>query len=694
MHETADGTNRLGGETSPYLLQHAHNPVQWYPWGDEALARAAHEDKPILLSIGYSACHWCHVMAHESFEDPATAEQMNRLFINVKVDREERPDLDKIYQLAHQMLAHRSGGWPLTMFLTPGSLIPFFGGTYFPRVPRYGMPAFGEVLERIAAFYREHRKDLEAQNAELMTVFTSLGTRAPADHAATLEASVLDMARNQLGHSFDPVQGGFGQAPKFPHPSNIERMLRHWAASKRRGQPDDQALHMAVFTLEKMARGGIYDHLGGGFCRYAVDGQWMIPHFEKMLYDNAQLLPLYAQAWRAIGTPLFRRAALETADWVVREMQAPAGGYYSALDADSEGEEGKYYVWSRDEARSLLDDAEYRVFATRFGLDRDANFEGHWHLRIASTVTEIARAHGEAEELIRKRLDAARTKLLAARQKRVPPGCDDKVLTAWNALMVRGMAVAARQLEEPGLLDSAERALAFIREHLWNDGRLLATCRDGRAHLRAYLDDYAFLLDALLELLQARWRSADLDFSVQLAEALLAHFEDRDVGGFFFTAHDHETLIHRPKPFGDDALPAGNAVAARALGRLGHLLGEARYLDAAERTLRAAWPQLAELPYAHNAMLDALEEYLEPPLLVLIRAGAEEGAEWLRVARSAGDPDLLAFAIPHDAGVLPGVLGTRRAEERRAIAYVCRGASCSAPAGNPAELLARLQEPR
>ena len=694
MHEHA-APNHLAGETSPYLLQHARNPVEWYPWGAEALARAAREDKPILLSIGYSACHWCHVMAHESFEDPATAALMNRLFINVKVDREERPDLDKIYQLAHQMLARRSGGWPLTMFLTPGSLIPFFGGTYFPRVPRYGMPAFGEVLERIAAFYRQHRADLEAQNAGLMAVFASLGAHPPADHAATLEPSVLDMARHQLGHSFDPVQGGFGPAPKFPHPPNLERLLRHWAASRRHGQADDQALHMAVFTLERMARGGIYDHLGGGFCRYAVDALWMIPHFEKMLYDNAQLLPLYAQAWRAIGTSLFRRAALETAEWVMREMQTPEGGYCSALDADSEGEEGRFYVWTREEVRALLDDDEYRVFAPRFGLDRDPNFEGRWHLRIVATVTEIARAGGETEEAVRRRLATARAKLRAARARRVPPGRDDKILTAWNGLMLRGMALAARLLEEPALLASAERALAFVRARLWRDGRLLATCRDDRAQLRAYLDDYAFLLDAQIELLQTRWRNADLEFAVQLAEALLAHFEDRDNGGFFFTAHDHETLIHRPKPFGDDSLPAGNAVAARALGRLGHLLGEARYLDAAERTLRAAWPQLAELPSAHNAMLDALEEYLEPPLQVVIRAGTEaDGAEWLRVARGAGDPALLAFAIPPDAGALPGALANRSPGERGTVAYVCRGTSCSAPAHTPAELLARVQETR
>jgi uncharacterized protein YyaL (SSP411 family) len=303
------------------------------------------------------------------------------------------------------------------------------------------------------------------------------------------EASVLDMARQQLGHSFDPLQGGFGQAPKFPHPPNLERLLRHWAASKRRGQLDEQALHMAVYTLEKMARGGIYDHLGGGFCRYAVDALWMIPHFEKMLYDNAQLLPLYAQAWHAIGTPLFLRTALDTADWVMREMQSPEGGYYSALDADSEGEEGKFYVWSREEVRALLDDDEYSVFAPRFGLDREANFEGRWHLRIAATVTEIARTNGESEEIIRRRLDAARAKLHAARARRIAPGRDEKILTAWNGLMLHGMATAARLLENPALLDSAERALAFVRTHLWSNGRLLASYKDGRAHLSAYLDD-------------------------------------------------------------------------------------------------------------------------------------------------------------------------------------------------------------
>jgi uncharacterized protein YyaL (SSP411 family) len=669
--------NRLSGETSPYLLQHAANPVDWYPWGEEALARARAEDRPILLSIGYSACHWCHVMAHESFEDEATAGLMNRLYVNVKVDREERPDLDKIYQLSLQMLSHRGGGWPLTMVLTPDSLVPFFGGTYFPPEPRYGMPSFREVLAEVARFYRERRGEIEAQNAQLLEVLHSLGPRAP--HTGEPDAAALDMARHQLEHGFDPLFGGFSGAPKFPHPPHLGRLLRHWASSERRGAPDRKALDMATFTLEKMARGGIYDHLGGGFCRYSVDAKWMIPHFEKMLYDNALLLPLYGEAWRVTGRPLFERVALETAGWVMREMQDPRGGYYSSLDADSEGEEGRYYVWSREEAQALLGAEDYAAFAARYGLDRPPNFEERWHLHAARPIAEVASILGRPEAAVREAIERARPRLLEARERRVRPGRDDKILTAWNGLMIRGMAMAARTLGRPDILRSAQRAADFARRELWRDGRLCVTFKDGRARLDAYLDDHAFLLDGLMELLQAEWRGADLAFAVALADALLARFEDRDSGGFFFTAEDHAAPMRRLKPFSDDALPAGNAVAALALQRLGHLLGEGRYLDAAARTLRAAWPHVSELPYAHDALLDALEEYLEPPELVVLRGPAGALEPWLRAARAAYRPERLCFAIARDAAGLPGLLAERRAPADGVLAYLCTGTTCRAP---------------
>ncbi|MFA7098033.1 MAG: thioredoxin domain-containing protein [Gammaproteobacteria bacterium] len=682
-------TNRLAAETSPYLQQHAHNPVDWYPWGPEALERARREQKPILLSIGYSACHWCHVMAHESFEDPDTAQLMNELFVNIKVDREERPDLDKIYQVAHQLLTQRSGGWPLTMFLAPENQVPFFGGTYFPRESRYGLPSFREVLRRVAEFYHENREQLLAQSGSLVGALQSLAAMPPVP--GELNRQPLDAARRQSEQSFDARHGGFGQAPKFPHPTSIERLLRHWAATSAAGRPDDRALHIATFTLRRMALGGIYDQLGGGFARYSVDERWAIPHFEKMLYDNAQLLPLYANAWRATGNELFRRIAVETGAWVMREMQAPEGGYYSTLDADSEGEEGRFYVWDREEIRSLLSAEEYAVAARRFGLDRAPNFEGRWHLNVHADEDELARAFGLTRERITETLESVRRKLFEARERRVRPGRDEKILTAWNGLMIRGMAIAGRRLGREDFIRSAERALDFIRDTLWRDGRLLATYKDGRAHLNAYLDDYAFLLDGTLELLQARWRGANLNFAVELAEALLHHFEDRERGGFYFTADDHETLIQRPKPLADDATPSGNGIAAFALGRLGHLLGEVRYLEAAERTLKAAWGSLQQLPYAHEALLIALEEYLTPPQTVILHGQPDLLKPWQARSIRPYAPARLTLALPATAQDLPAALA-QYAVKDAVTAYICTGNTCSPPITSLDDLDARLRE--
>ncbi|MCL4315949.1 MAG: thioredoxin domain-containing protein [Gammaproteobacteria bacterium] len=657
--------NRLAQETSPYLLQHAHNPVDWYPWGREALERARRENKPILLSIGYSACHWCHVMAHESFEDPATAEVMNALYVNVKVDREERPDLDKIYQTAHQFLNRRGGGWPLTVFLTPEQRIPFFAGTYFPPAPRYGVPAFRDILKRIAAAYHEQRGEIARQNAAVLEALRELSVTA-ADVAAEIDSAPLQHAYHQLENSFDEQHGGFGGAPKFPHPPHLEFLLRYSAA-----QRDKTALTMALRTLRAMAHGGIYDQLGGGFCRYSVDERWEIPHFEKMLYDNALLLPLYAQAWLITREPLYERITAETVQWLMREMQAPEGGFYSALDADSEGHEGKFYVWTQDEVCALLSDEEYAAAAPYFGLDQPDNFEGHWHFCVRQGTSALEQSAADI-------LQRARAKLFQARETRVRPGCDDKILTAWNALMIKGLAIAARILNRPEWLACATRALDFIRAQLWCNGRLLVTYKDGKAHLSAYLDDYAFLLDALLELLQTRWRSADLAFAVEIAEVLLKHFEDPQQGGFYFTADDHEQLIQRPKPLADDATPSGNGVAAYALARLGHLLGEARYLDAAERTLKAAWPSLQQTPYAYNTLLNALEEHLAPPQTIILRGAESEMQRWQRFANEIYAPRRLLMAIPNDASELPGVMAERKPIDAM-TAYVCEGLSCSAP---------------
>lgn len=672
-------SNRLIHETSPYLRQHAHNPVDWYPWGEEALERAKREGKPILLSIGYSACHWCHVMAHESFEDAATAQVMNALFVNVKVDREERPDLDKIYQTAFQLLHRRAGGWPLTMFLTHDDRTPFVGGTYFPKTSRYGMPAFVDILQRVSEHYRRHPRDIRKQNQALLEALHAEAA-PPATGPRPLSAIALQIARDQLVRSFDSVHGGFGTAPKFPHPTHLERLLRHWAASTASAAVDCEAETVVRSTLRHMAMGGIYDHLGGGFYRYSVDAEWQIPHFEKMLYDNGPLLALYSEAWRATGDPLFHAAALETAAWAMREMQDPAGGFYATLDADSEGEEGRFYLWTPARVRQQLDTEEYAAFAMCYGLELPPNFEHRaWHLRLVADPATLGPNLGVAPAQLDAWLSAARRKLYTTRSRRIWPGRDEKILTSWNGLMIRGMASAGRHLGRADFAAAAERALDFIRTHLWQNGRLLAVCTDGQARLNAYLDDYTFLIDGILELLQCRWRDGDLDFALTLADVVLDRFEDREAGGFFFTASDHEPLIQRPKPVHDDALPAGNGIAAQVLLKLGHLTGRIAYLEAAERTLRWAQSTVEQIPAACTTLLTALEEMLEPGQIVLLRGEAPALAEWWARCAQPYAPRRLTLAIPTTATVPTGLLAERQGGAQPVTAYVCSGLACLPP---------------
>ena len=660
--------NRLANQTSPYLQQHAANPVDWYPWGPEALERARREDKPILLSVGYSACHWCHVMAHESFEDPAVAAVMNRLFVNVKVDREERPDLDQIYQSAHQMLAQRPGGWPLTMFLSPDGT-PFFGGTYFPKAARFGLPGFPELCERIAAIWRDKQPDIASQNSEVQKALARTLPRRPS-RRPELSRDLLRAVLDSLRASFDPRFGGFGAAPKFPHPTDLELCLR-------KGETD-----IAHTTLKRMCEGGIYDQLGGGFSRYSVDAQWMIPHFEKMLYDNGPLLSLLADAWLVTGERLYARCAEETAGWIMREMQSPGGGYYSSLDADSEHEEGKFYVWSRDEAQSALTGEEYAVLSPHFGLDQPPNFENrHWHLHVARPVEP-------GKEGI---LEKAKQKLFEVRAKRVRPGRDEKVLVSWNALAIRGMAHAGRVLGREPWIASARRALEFIRSRMWRDGRLLATSKDGHAHLAAYLDDYAYLMAALIELLQSEFSLQDLEFAEQLAEVLLAQFEDAEGGGFFFTARDHEALIHRPKPGYDNATPSGNAVAAWGLGRLAALTGEQRYAAAAERTLELFYPMMRDSPAGYGAMTIALDEHLQPPGVLVLRGKPEPLAGWQAELAREFLPDTTVLAIADSMSGLPPALD-KPARPEPVNGWLCRGVNCLLPISDLVDLRRTLKE--
>jgi len=693
--------NRLALETSPYLQQHADNPVDWYAWGEEALQAARAQDKPILLSIGYSACHWCHVMAHESFEDAGVAAVMNRHFINIKVDREERPDLDQIYQLAHQMISQRSGGWPLTMFLTPEQK-PFFGGTYFPKTARYGLPGFSDLLLRVAQYYRDEREQIASQGEAILDAFERLQPAAEAQDAQ-LSFDPIALALEHLATSFDAADGGFGAAPKFPHPTELEFCLRRHAASgvqqaggkhrdaggithgARHGASASDPLNMALQTLRRMALGGIYDQLGGGFCRYSVDAQWLIPHFEKMLYDNGPLLGRYSDAWALTQDPLFAAVAEETAAWTMREMQSPAGGYYSSLDADSEHEEGKFYVWTPDELRAVLGAEEFALCAPYYGLSEAPNFEGrHWHLHVARGLDEVAGSLQRPEPECRALLASARAKLFAARGRRIRPGRDEKILSSWNALMIAGMARAARVFGRPEWLVSARAALDFIQGNLWQEGttstraRLLATCKDGRAHLNAYLDDYAFLLAALIELMQTDFRARDLDFAQDLAGILLEQFNDPALGGFFFTSHDHEQLIHRPKPGFDSATPSGNGVAAFALQRLGHITGDARYIAAAERTLQLYYPVLAQRPDGCTSLLIALEEAIAPPRLVVLRGPDRDLRSWQQALGRRYLPSTLILALREGDSPLSPVLA-KPVVPGAVNAWVCQGVTCLPP---------------
>jgi uncharacterized protein YyaL (SSP411 family) len=679
--------NRLARETSPYLRQHADNPVDWWPWSDEALSAARAANKPILLSIGYAACHWCHVMAHESFEDEATARVMNALYVNIKVDREERPDIDKVYQLAHQALARRGGGWPLTVFLTPQDLMPFFAGTYFPKTPRYGSPALVQVLEGVRAWFDAKPDEVRAQNDALASF---LADRSRGEtYVQALDDTPIRNALARIGAGFDRENGGHTGAPKFPHAGEIELLLAHAFA----GDASTTTLaEMARISLTRMATRGLADHLGGGFFRYCVDERWEIPHFEKMLYDNAQLLPLYSRAAVQLDESAFADSARACAGWVAREMIARDGGFRSSLDADSEGEEGRYYVWQRDEIRALLHDDEFAVTEIRFGLDRPPNFEGHaWHLVIAASIEDVAARIGIAATQAARRLAEAKRKLLAARELRIRPGLDDKILTAWNALAIAGAARSARCLDEQPLLAETELALDFLYANLWRDRRLYACHAGGEAKFPAYLDDHAFLLDALLAMLQVRWSARDLDWAIALADILITHFEDKTGGGFFFTSHNAEPLPQRPKPFVDESLPSGNGVAARALLKLGHLIGEARYLDAAERTLRAGSSTLSEFPHACCTLLLALGEFLRPGTHVVIRYRDETAlASWLATIAERRHAGIDAYVIPDADETLPGVLAQQNASAA-VVAYLCAGLACDPPLTNVDDFAAALQ---
>ncbi len=667
--------NRLAHETSPYLLQHAHNPVDWYPWGDEAFARAKAEDKPLLLSVGYSACHWCHVMERESFEDPAIAGIMNTHFVNVKVDREERPDVDQIYMQAVQSMTGH-GGWPMTVFLTPEGA-PFYGGTYFPPVERHGMPGFPRLLGAIAEAWRSRRGEV-LQSSQQIAASLNREEHLRAAHQP-LTDELLVAAFQGLAGQFDEAQGGTAGAPKFPQPMIWDFVLRFW---KRSGNP--LAADMVRTTLTRMARGGIYDQLGGGFHRYSVDDRWLVPHFEKMLYDNGQLASLYLHAWLAFGDPEYRRVCEETLDYLTREMTDPAGGFYSAQDADSEGEEGRFFVWTADEIRSLLGARADEALAY-WGVDRGANFEGK----------NILWVSGEPDA---QRIAPARRALFAAREPRVHPGRDDKVLASWNGLAASAFARAGRALGRADYTATAVRNVEFVLREMRADGRLLRAWKDGRARLKGYLEDYAMVAAALLDVYEATFTRRFLDEARGLADEMLRLFWDEGLGGFYDTGSDHERLIVRPRNLFDNAVPCGSSVAIETLLRLHVLTGEPAYESRALVALGPLADLMRKYPGGFGRFLAAHDFNLGPVTeiaLVVPRDG--DGLEALanevfgrylpnRVVAGARDGDAAAAAgIP--------LLEGRAAVDGRATAFVCRNYACELPVTDP-DALARQLETR
>jgi uncharacterized protein YyaL (SSP411 family) len=659
--------NALARETSPYLRQHRDNPVDWLPWGDEALSRAREEDRPLLVSIGYSACHWCHVMERESFEDAETAAQMNERFVCVKVDREERPDVDAVYMEAVQLMTGQ-GGWPLNVFVTPEQ-VPFYGGTYFPPAPRYGMPSWRQVLAAVAEAWEQRRDEIREQGERMASRLAGASLLEPS--AEPMRAAALDAAVAGLRAQFDSVDGGWGRAPKFPQASVLEFLLRRGESS------------MSLFTLRSMAGGGIHDQVGGGFARYSVDATWTVPHFEKMLYDNALLARAYLHGYQVSGDELLRRTAEETLEWALREMRAPDGGFYSALDADSEGVEGRFYVWTVDELREVLG-ADAPVAIAWFG----ATAQGNFAEVPGANVLESRGPEPDAETRAR-----IRARLLEARERRVRPGLDDKRLAAWNALMISALADAGAVLDRPDLLDAARATAAFVLERMRDDhGRLLRTFNAGEARLGAYLEDHAFLLEALLTLHEATFEERWFVEARALADTLVERFADPERGGFFSTADDHEVLVARRKDLEDSPIPSGGSAAAFGLLRLAALTGEHEYERHAEGQLRLLHELARSHPGAFGHLLQALDFHLGPTRELALAGDARGIGELAAVVREALRPHLVVTAGPGgDEGAVPLMRG-RVPVGGRAAAYLCEGFACRRPVTDPGELRTLLAE--
>jgi uncharacterized protein len=688
MPTTQPFTNRLIHETSPYLNQHAHNPVDWYPWGPEALEKSRKDDKPILLSVGYSACHWCHVMEHESFENEAIAKLMNDNFVCIKVDREERPDIDAIYMNAVQMMTGH-GGWPMTVFLTP-TLKPFYGGTYYPPVDRQGMPGFPRVLLTIAEAYRTKKDEINLNANEILKELQTLNRFTVSNDILT--SDIFSKAFSALVSSFDATNGGFGRAPKFPPSMSLMFLLRYYKKTR-----SPEALSMVETTLQKMANGGIYDHLGGGFARYSVDNYWLIPHFEKMLYDNALLVRVYLQTFQITKNPFYRRIAEETLEYIIRDMTDKSGGFYSAEDADSEGEEGKFYAWTKSEILEILGQETGETFCEFFNITASGNFEnGTSIIHITMPLEEFAQAKNISSDALTRLLNSAKKSLYHKRCERIRPGLDNKTLTAWNGLMLTAFAEAANILGRDDYREVARRNADFIIDHLMSDGRLFRTYKDGTAKLNAYIEDYAYFAEGLLSLYEATFDIQYFNHALSLANQMITYFWDEQDEGFFFTSSDHEEMITRTKDFFDNAIPSGNSVAALTLQKIAQFTGEDKYRQDAVSILRLIQQTASRYPSAFGYMLCALDFYLDEVKEIALIGDSEshEIKLFLEEIYSRFLPNKIVALSQNEKD--PASSQIKLLEDKVTVAgkpaaYVCRNFTCLTPVTEPQELAQNLE---
>ena len=661
--------NRLKKEKSDYLLQHADNPVDWYPWSDEAFLIAEQEDKPVMLSIGYSACHWCHVMAHESFEDDATAEIMNKNFINIKLDKEERPDLDKIYQMSQTIITGKTGGWPLTVFMTPKKF-PFFAGTYFPNTERHGLPSFKDILIRVNDFYIDQKRDIELQNIQIKNIFNNLNKSKESKNI--INDDLMEKVKNELLASMDKVHGGFGSAPKFPHINNLEFLI------KTLKKQDKDVLDAINLTLSRMCCSGIFDHLKGGFFRYSVDELWMIPHFEKMLYDNGPMISILANAFRKTGNKMYLNKLSQTCDWLLAEMQSNDGGYYSTIDADSEGIEGKFYVWSDDDLKNILNKEEIDVFKKMFVVYDRPNFDGKYHLHVTKTNESYYLENIDIANKICK-------KLLQKRDERIRPGTDKKVLVSWNALVIEGMINAYKVTEDKDYLISARKSFDFIKNNMWQDDKLYA-CYHDKACFNAYLDDYAFLSRACLEILKIEWNNSYFDFLIKITDVLINDFQDKENGGFYFTSDNHEELIYRPKSYMDESLPSGNSIAIGVLMELYELTGLTKYIEAVENAINSAHDSLNRSNSSHSSLLLVAPRTDSSKRLIIIRCEENNLSDNQNLINKLDTLNDNIYFITNNITLKVDGLSDKK-PEGNFTAYICQNNICLEPISSIEKLI-------